>query len=103
MYQLLSLAERNGWVSTGLPQVEVSPHAMPLVLIVAAIAGPAAREATMVVRMPHRLIKRERRLSRNCFISVHTFRGEHWQPSYLARVRDLWLCVPGSRRVCPSQ
>ena len=28
--------------------------------------------------------------------------GEHWRPSYLAE-RDLWLCVPASRRVCLFQ
>src|SRR3954447_12140985 len=24
------------------------------------------------------------------------------RPSYLASLRDLWLCVPASRRVCPD-
>ena len=69
MYQLLSFAERNGWVSVGAVHVETPPpQSRPLVLIGAAMAGPADTQATTVVRMPHALIESERRLIRNCFM-----------------------------------
>src|SRR6185437_3711031 len=68
VYQLLSPAESNGWVRSGSMQEAMVPHVMPLMLSGAACAGPADRNATAIVRKPHRLSERERRRILNCLI-----------------------------------
>ncbi len=70
-------------------------------LAVAGLDTPAqrVRHGARMAVVPERIPAAGRGLRRSWRCALL---GEHWRPSYLAE-RDLWLCVPASRRVCPFQ
>ena len=90
---MLGLAHVAGSVDAGVAGICV---------VVAADAGCAATTPSSAPISPARPTARAPRLSRYC-IYRYAPSLVRWQPSYLATARDLWLCVPGSRRVCPCQ
>ena len=70
-------------------------------LAVAGLDTPAqrVRHGARMAVVPERIPAAGRGLRRSWRCALL---GEHWRPSYLAE-RDLWLCVPASRRVCHFQ